>query len=329
MSSNETSKAKLSGRVGIVGTRHRGEKNFGKMLKDKKLYILVVTTIDYIHYETIIPALKASVKVLAEKLMTTYGFILLVDITNQILDTLKICKTILKTVREAEGFLTALFNYQYNPVHYIVAEIISRSDIRQVKSVHFEWLLVNRTPSTEPTTFEGGICIRAAVEVSWFTSRLTMYVCPFFRLFAVYGAENGKKSGWTRSYDRASGAKEAEDDPFTAHLEDEKGLKGLYHDDNILISIAVGRVKLMCFKCYHRDIYVIADDIAIEDDISVLVYYESGVSITYHLTAYSVSYSSADQRDRALAMTVGSAANESFKADKQFFIKELLGIRTL
>ncbi|WVN88645.1 uncharacterized protein L203_103856 [Cryptococcus depauperatus CBS 7841] len=111
------------------------------MLKDKKLYILVVTTIDYIHYETIIPALKASVKVLAEKLMTTYGFILLVDITNQILDTLKICKTILKTVREAEGFLTALFNYQYNPVHYIVAEIISRSDIRQVKSVHFEWLL--------------------------------------------------------------------------------------------------------------------------------------------------------------------------------------------
>ncbi|WVO15880.1 hypothetical protein L204_103545 [Cryptococcus depauperatus] len=143
-------------------------------------------------------------------------------------------------------------------------------------------------------------------------------------LFAVYGAENGKKSGWTRSYDRASGAKEAEDDPFTAHLEDEKGLKGLYHDDNILISIAVGRVKLMRFRCYHRDIYVFADDITIEDDISVLVYYESGVNMTCHLTAYSVSYSSADQRDRALAMTVGSAANESFKADKQFFIKELL-----
>jgi hypothetical protein len=35
---------------------------------------------------------------------------------------------------------------------------------------------------------------------------------------------------------------------------------------------------------------VFADDITIEDDMSVLVKYDTGVTMTYHLTAYSVSH---------------------------------------
>lgn len=34
---------------------------------------------------------------------------------------------------------------------------------------------------------------------------------------------------------------------------------------------------------------VFADDITIEDDMSVLVKYSNGATMTYHLTAYSVS----------------------------------------
>ena len=45
-----------------------------------------------------------------------------------------------------------------------------------------------------------------------------------------YGTENGKKSGWARDYYRARDSKEASDDPFAIHLEDEPGLKKLYHD---------------------------------------------------------------------------------------------------
>ena len=37
---------------------------------------------------------------------------------------------------------------------------------------------------------------------------------------------------------------------------------------------------------------VFADDITIEDDMSVLVRYDNGANMTYHLTAYSVSLSS-------------------------------------
>ena len=45
-----------------------------------------------------------------------------------------------------------------------------------------------------------------------------------------YGKENGKKSGWARDYYRARDSKEASDDPFAIHLEDEPSLKKLYHD---------------------------------------------------------------------------------------------------
>jgi len=40
---------------------------------------------------------------------------------------------------------------------------------------------------------------------------------------------------------------------------------------------------------YHRDMNVFAKDITIEDDMSVLVKYNTGATMTYHLTAYSVS----------------------------------------
>ena len=42
------------------------------MLKEQKLDVLVVTTVDATHDEYIIPALYAGIKVLTEKPMTTY-----------------------------------------------------------------------------------------------------------------------------------------------------------------------------------------------------------------------------------------------------------------
>jgi hypothetical protein len=47
---------------------------------------------------------------------------------------------------------------------------------------------------------------------------------------------------------------------------------------------------------YHRDMNVFADDITIEDDMSVLVRYDNGANMTYHLTAYSVRSSFSSPR---------------------------------
>lgn len=107
---------------------------------------------------------------------------------------------------------------------------------------------------------------------------------------AFYGAENGKKSGWARDYYRARDTQAAADDPFAIHLEDEPGLKALYADAE-----HVGQSAPFMFHRadradgYHRDMNVFADDITIEDDMSVLVKYSNGATMTYHLTAYSVS----------------------------------------
>jgi hypothetical protein len=103
---------------------------------------------------------------------------------------------------------------------------------------------------------------------------------------AFYGKENGQKSGWAKDYYRARDSQEAANDPFAIHLEDEPVLKKLYaeaeqHGRSII------RAKLM-IDGYHRDMNVFAEDITIEDDMSVLVKYANGVTMTYHLTAYSV-----------------------------------------
>ncbi|WVR06149.1 hypothetical protein IAU60_003179 [Kwoniella sp. DSM 27419] len=156
-----------------------------------------------------------------------------------------------------------LFNYRYNPVHWKVAEVIAEGKIGNVKSVHFEWLLDTVHGADYFRRWHrykdrsGGLMVHKSSHHSKPKSVFGMGNLAF------YGTEQGKKSGWAREYDRARGAKAAEDDPFAIHLEDDAGLKALYHDAEHI-------------DHYHRDMNVFADDITIEDDMSVLVNYASG-----------------------------------------------------
>lgn len=58
------------------------KEDFHKLLEQEKLDVLVVTTIDYTHDMYIIPALRAGIKVLSEKPMTTYVLRRLSSILN-------------------------------------------------------------------------------------------------------------------------------------------------------------------------------------------------------------------------------------------------------
>jgi len=109
--------------------------------------------------------------------------------------------------------------------------------------------------------------------VNWWINSEPETVAGFGKL-AFYGSEAGKNHGWARNYERARGSKDAKTDPFAIHLESDETLKKLYAD-------AEGE------DGYHRDQNVFADNIGIEDDMSVLVKYKSGAVMTYHLTAYS------------------------------------------
>ncbi|CAD6571164.1 MAG: hypothetical protein TREMPRED_000184 [Tremellales sp. Tagirdzhanova-0007] len=242
--------------------------DFGKMLEEEKLDVLVVTTVDATHDLYIVPALHAGVRVLTEKPMTT-------DVDK--------CRRILKAVDDTKGSLQVLFNYRYNPVHWKVEEVIAAGKIGNVKSVHFEWLLDTVHGADYFRRWHryknksGGLMVHKASHhfdlVNFWINAKPKEVFGMGSL-AFYGSESGGKSGWARDYYRARDTDAAADDPFAIHLGDEPSLKALYQDAEHVDG-------------YHRDMNVFADDITIEDDMAVLVKYDNKATMTYHLTAYS------------------------------------------
>lgn len=245
-----------------------GEQDFEKMLDDEHVEVLVVTTVDATHDRYIIPALRRGIKVLTEKPMTT-------DIEK--------CKAILRTVKETNNHLTVTFNYRFNPVHEKVQNLIAEGKIGKVLSVHFEWLLntvhgadyFRRWHRSKDNS--GGLMVHKSGHhfdlVNWWVNSSPKQVVGMGKT-AFYGKKNGEEHGWAKDYKRAYGSEEAKTDPFALDMNKDETLKELYVDNEQ-------------YDGYIRDSNVFGDDIAIEDDMSVLVRYQNDVIMTYHLTAYS------------------------------------------
>ncbi|KAI5117646.1 hypothetical protein M0805_001302 [Coniferiporia weirii] len=241
---------------------------FVEMLKTEKVDTVVITCVDALHDLYIVPALEAGVRVVTEKPMTT-------DVEK--------CRRINQAVRKTSGQLTVTFNYRYNPVHEAVKRIIASGEIGNVLSVHFEWLLDTVHGADyfrrwhRQKSNSGGLMVHKSGHhfdlVNWWIDSEPVEVAGFGKL-AFYGDENGKKHGWAKDYERARGSAEAQNDPFALHLEKDGTLKSLYADAEKEDG-------------YHRDQNVFAPNIGIEDDMSVLVRYSNGATMSYHLTAYS------------------------------------------
>jgi predicted dehydrogenase len=188
-----------------------------------------------------------------------------------------------RRILDAGGDLSVAFNYRFNPVHELVHQELRRGAIGDVLSVHFEWLLDVRHGADyfrrwhREKDNSGGLMVHKAGHhfdlVQWWLGARPERVFGLGQL-GFYGRENGERTGYRRGYDRVHGSTAAADDPFALHLADNEGLRALYLD----AEEADG---------YHRDRNVFGDGITIEDDMAVLVRYDSGASMSYHLTAYS------------------------------------------
>ncbi|KAG6831915.1 hypothetical protein H0H87_003413 [Tephrocybe sp. NHM501043] len=241
---------------------------YQKMLKEEKVDAVLVTCVDALHDVYIVPALEDGVRVLTEKPMTT-------DVDK--------CRRILETVQRTGQHLTVTFNYRYNPVHELVKRTISERKIGKVLSIHFEWLLDTVHGADyfrrwhRQKANSGGLMVHKSGHhfdlVNWWIDAEPEAVAGFGKL-AFYGDEAGKKHGWAKEYERARGSAEARNDPFAIHLEADPTYKKIYAE-------AEGE------DGYHRDQNVFAPGIGIEDDMSVMVRYNTGATLTYHLTAYS------------------------------------------
>jgi predicted dehydrogenase len=242
--------------------------DFKKMLLETRPDVVIVCTPDATHHEYIITAMQQGCDVICEKPMTT---------------TAIACQDILQTVRDTDKTLRVTFNYRYSPRNAKVKELLQKGDIGDVTQVHFEWLLDTLHGADYFRRWHrdkfnsGGLMVHKATHhfdlVNWWLNATPELVFALGSL-NFYGKHNAMKRGITSNYQRSHQDPEAKNDPFALRLEGDPTLKALYLDAEKEDG-------------YFRDKNVFAEDITIEDTMSVLVRYNTGALLTYSLNAYS------------------------------------------
>jgi predicted dehydrogenase len=224
------------------------------MLSREQVDVLVVTSVDRTHADHIVTALDAGRDVITEKPMT-------VDSES--------CGRILDAVSRSGRDVSVAFNYRFNPVHETVRTLLASGEIGEIGSVHFEWLLDVRHGADyfrrwhRDKANSGGLLVHKSGHhfdlVNWWLGAAPVEVYASGRLF-FYGSQGRGSLG--------------ESGPFALDLAADPRLKSLYLD-----AVSVDG--------YRRDQDVFAPGVSIEDDMAVLVRYDSGATMTYHLTAYA------------------------------------------
>jgi predicted dehydrogenase len=252
--------------------------DFATMLDKERVDAVIVTSIDATHERYIVAALEAGRSVITEKPMTTSA---------------PSCTRILLAARQARERAVAAgtpaptvavaFNYRYNPTHVKVRELLASGAIGEIGSVHFEWLLDVRHGADyfrrwhRDVANSGGLLVHKSSHhfdlVNWWLSARPTDVYAANRLF-FYGPQAGAAHGYDRGYVRAHGSPEATGDPFALNLDRQPRMRELYFEAESVDG-------------YVRDRSVFAPGVTIADDMSVLVRYDTGVTMTYHLNAYA------------------------------------------
>ena len=241
---------------------------FERMITECKVDTVIVTTIDRTHHQYIIRALEAGCDVITEKPLTV--------------DQVK-CRAIFSALERTGRSLRVTFNYRYAPRNSRIKELLKEGAVGEVKSVHFEWFLDTVHGADyfrrwhRDKRNSGGLLVHKASHhfdlVNWWLDSAPEQVFAIGDL-VFYGRSNAEARGLTDFYDRGTGHPNALRDPFALDLQADPELKQMYLE-------AEGE------DGYRRDESVFGHYISIQDDMALLVRYANGVSMSYHLTAYS------------------------------------------
>jgi predicted dehydrogenase len=254
------SEAKTSGPVRC------GPDEFTSMLEAQGADEVIVTSIDRTHHRYIVAAMEAGRDVICEKPLT-------VDATK--------CAAILDAQRRTGQRLRVTFNYRYSPRNSDFARLLRERAVGTPISVHFEWLLDTVHGADyfrrwhRDKRNSGGLMVHKASHhfdlVNWWLGAVPVVVFGMGDL-RFYGKENAEQRGISDFYERGPGTPEG--DPFGLDLSADPDLKALYLDAEV-------------DDGYLRDRSVFSDGISIEDDMAVLARYNTGATMSYHLTAYA------------------------------------------
>jgi predicted dehydrogenase len=225
---------------------------------------VIVTSPDFTHADLVSRALLAGADVVVEKPIT-------IDVAG--------LRQIADAIESSGRTVVTTFNYRYSPRNSALRELIQSGAIGDVTSVHFEWVLdtvhgadyFRRWHRSKENS--GGLLIHKASHhfdlVNWWidASPTSVYARGGLRF---YGADNAEARGLGERPSRGTGA----GDPFSLDLAADPRLKGLYLDNEHLDG-------------YLRDRDVFDAAISIEDNLALLVDYDSGATMSYSLNAHS------------------------------------------
>jgi predicted dehydrogenase len=241
--------------------------DFDRLVSETRPDTVIVTTMDSTHDEYIVRAMELGCDVITEKPMTTEA-----GKAQRILDTQR------RTGRNVR----VTFNYRYSPPRTQVKELLMNGAIGEVLSVDFEWLL-NTSHGADyfrrwhsQKRFSGGLMIHKATHhfdlVNWWLSAVPVEVRATGKR-EFYTPEMARRLGLNSHHERCHTCPESQQCSFFFSLAS-GNLKQLYLDQEH-------------HDGYHRDQCVFRPGIDIEDNMNVLVRYDTGATMAYSLNAFN------------------------------------------
>jgi predicted dehydrogenase len=228
---------------------------------------VIVTSPDATHAAHVATALDAGADAVVEKPLTT---------------TEQGVRTIADAVDRTGRNVTVTFNYRYSPRNTALRQLIADGAIGDVTSVHFEWVLdtahgadyFRRWHRNKETS--GGLLIHKASHhfdlVNWWIDDVPARVFASGGL-RFYGRDNATARGLGERPDRGTTDSPLRDE-FSLDLRADEQLRHLYLEQE-------------GFDGYRRDQDVFDPGITIEDNLSLVVDYSRGASMSYSLNAHS------------------------------------------
>jgi predicted dehydrogenase len=233
-----------------------------RMLAELKPDGAVITTVDRYHHEYILKCLDAGIDAIVEKPMT--------------IDEEK-CNAILEAEKRTGRKVTVTFNYRFTPYVTAVKQAIRDGLVGKVLNVDFEYLLdtvhgadyFRRWHRRKENS--GGLLVHKSTHhfdlINWWIEEEPVEVMAFGtrRFYGPTRAERGERC-LTCSYKKSC--------EFYFDIDEVEMNRNLYSQ---------------CEEAdgYYRDRCVFADEIDIEDSMSVNVKYSKGALLSYSLIAHS------------------------------------------
>ncbi|RMY95432.1 hypothetical protein D0862_08760 [Hortaea werneckii] len=242
--------------------------DFDRMIQEQKVDIVIAITIDKFHHKYCIRAMELGCDAITEKPMT--------------IDQDKL-QLMIDAEKRTGKRVRVLFNYRYAPHHTKMRELIDSGVIGEISTVHMDWILdcphgadfMRRWHRHKETS--GGIQMHKSTHHFdlvhfWLNTDPELVYCLGDLRF--YGKENAQRRGEKNLGERYHNNQDAKNDPFAFSLDSNERMKKLYldaeHEDG-----------------YIRDRNCFADDITIEDNLSMIIKYKNRTVMTYNTYAYA------------------------------------------